>query len=174
MPAPSSLNLCRELATDPTVIREVEMATFGWLHEAALVEALQAAAALMLSGVAEVDGIIVGRIAFGPVTIEGKRASFGATALAPMAVRPDWQRKGVGSALIRWSLDECRRDRQELVLVLGHLDYYPRFVFVPAMPLDVRCQFEVPSEAFTLLELRPGALVGRTESLRYRTESASV
>jgi len=94
-------------------------------------------------------------------------------ALAPVSVRPEWQRKGIGSALIRWSLDECRRDGHELVIVLGHPDYYPRFGFVTAMPLGVRCPFEVPSEAFMLLELRQGALAGRNGTVRYRAEFAA-
>jgi putative acetyltransferase len=58
--------------------------------------------------------------------------------------------------------------------VLGHPDYYPRFGFAPAIPLGVRCPFEVPSEAFMLLELQPGAVRGRQGVVRYRPEFAEV
>lgn len=154
----SSLDFRRELPADLAATREVEAAAFARPGEAALVDALRAAGALLLSGVAEVGGKIVGHIAFSPVNIDGDSENFDAIALAPVAVHPAWQRNGVGSALIRWSLDACRRAGHELVIVLGHSEYYPRFGFVPAMPLGVRCPFEVPSEAFRLLELCPDAL----------------
>lgn len=166
----SSLTLRHELPADIAAIREVETTAFGQPNEAALVDALRKAGALTLSGVAEFSGKIVGHIAYSPVRIEGGLENFDAIALAPMAVHPDWQRKGVGSALIRWSLDEGAQDGHSLVIVVGHPEYYPRFGFVPAMPLRVRCPFEVPSEVFMLLELRPGALGGRTGTVRYRPE----
>jgi putative acetyltransferase len=174
MPAPSALNLRREMPADIAAVREVETAAFGQPNEAALVDALRGAAALILSGVAEIGGKIVGHIAFSPVGIEGGQGNFHALALAPVAVHPDWQRKGIGSALINWSLAECRRDGHSLVIVLGHPDYYPRFGFVQAMPLGIRCPFEVSSEAFMLLELFPGALAGRSGAVRYRPEFASL
>ncbi len=170
----SSLNLRRELATDVSDIREVETAAFGRPGEATLVDALRAAGALVLSGVAEAGGKIVGHVAFSPVRIEEGHEDFDALALAPVAVHPDWQRKGVGSALIRWSLDECARDGHSLAIVVGHPKYYPRFGFVPAMPLGVRCPFPVPSEVFMLLELRLGALAGRAGTVRYRPEFATL
>ena len=170
----SSLTLRCELPADIVAIREVERAAFGQPNEAALVDALRAAGALMISGVAEIGGNIVGHIAFSPIRIEGGLENFDAIALAPIAVHPDWQREGVGSALIRWSLDECARAGHSLVIVLGHPEYYPRFGFVPAMPLGVRCPFEVSSEVFMLLELRPGALAGRTGTVRYRPEFAAL
>jgi putative acetyltransferase len=130
------MNLRREEPTDIAGIRDVETAAFGRTGEATLVDSLRAAEALILSGVAEAEGRIVAHIAFSPLSIEGERGSFEAIALAPMAVHPQWQRKGIGSALIRWSLDECRRDGHELVIVVGHPDYFPRFGFIPALPLD--------------------------------------
>ena len=170
MSAVNTITLRRELPADITAIREVETAAFGRPAEAGLVDALRAADALILSGVAAVDGKVVGHIAFSAVTIENEQKRFGAIALAPVAVHPDWQRKGVGSALIRWSLGECARDGHELVIVVGHSNYYPRFGFVPAMPLGIHCPFDVTSEAFMLLELRPGALAGRSGTVRYRSE----
>jgi putative acetyltransferase len=161
----SNLSVCcrHELPSDLEVIRAVESAAFG-----------RAAGALAVSALAEVDGKIVGHVAFSPVRIEDDQESLDALALAPMAMLPKWQQKGIGSALLRWSLDECRRGGHKLVIVLGHPKYYPRFGFIPAMPFGVRCPFEVPSEAFMLLELRPGALAGREGTVRYRPEFASL
>ena len=174
MTTADSLHLRRETAADLALIRKVETAACDRPAEASLVEALRAAGALLFSGVAEVDGNIVGHIVFSPVVIDGERGRLRVIALALMAVYPDWQREVIGSALIRWSLGECRRDGHELVFVLGHPDYYPRFGFVPAMPLGVRCLFEAPSEAFMLLELCPGALAGLNGTVRYRPEFAAL
>jgi putative acetyltransferase len=138
------------------------------------VDALRAAGGLSISAVAEEDGRVVGHIAFSPVSIENSRESFPALALAPMAVHPEWQRQGIGSALVRWSLDECRREGHQLVIVLGHAEYYPRFGFVPARPLGILCPFDVPDEVFRLLELQPGALGARTGKVSYRPEFLQV
>lgn len=176
MPAPTSVAVhCRqELPTDIAAIRKVETMAFGRAKEAALVDSLRAAGALSLSAVAEVHGEIVGHISFSPVNIDGANTNCSALALAPMAVLPDWQRKGVGSVLLRWSLDECRQGGHQLVIVLGHPDYYPRFGFVRATPLGIHCPFEVPSEAFMLLELKPGILQSLAGTVRYRPEFADV
>jgi len=170
MAEPYSFHLRREAPPDMAAIREVEVAAFGRAGEADLVDALRAAGALVLSGVAEIQETVIGHIAFSPVTIENRPESLVAVALAPLAVRPEWQRRGIGSALIRWSLDECQRDGHELVIVLGHADYYPRFGFTPAMQYGIRCPFAVPEAAFMLLELRTGALAGRKGTVRYRPE----
>lgn len=176
MPLPASVTiLCRrELPGDVAAILKVEAAAFGRANEADLVDALTSAGALSLSAVAEVHAEMVGHIAFSPVSIDGVTSICSALALAPMAVHPDWQRNGVGSALLRWSLDECRRDGHQLVIVVGHPDYYPRFGFVPASPLGIRCPFEVPSEAFKLLELAPGVVRDCAGTVRYRPEFANV
>ena len=55
-------------------------------------------------------------------------------------------------------------------MVLGHPDYYPRFGFVPAKPKGIDCEFEVPDEAWMILELRQGALAGRRGTVRFQPE----
>lgn len=144
---PASVLYRRESPEDIAAVRAVETAAFSRPNEAALVDGLRAAGALKLSAIAELDGRIVGHVAYSPIFIESASGSADALALAPMAVHPDWQRKGLGSALVRWSLNECRSDGHELVIVVGHPEYYPRFGFLPAMPLGVSCPFDVPSEA---------------------------
>ena len=70
-----------------------------------------------------------------------------------MAVLPEFQRKEIGSRLISEGIDRLRKRGFPFVLVLGHPAYYPRFGFVPASKYNVRCQWEVPDEAFMLLRL---------------------
>jgi len=88
-------------------------------------------------------------------------------ALGPMAVRPDRQRRGVGSALVSAGIEACRRLGQEVVGVLGHPEFYPRFGFVTARPMGVMCEYPVPDEAFMVAELSPGALRGRRGVVSY-------
>lgn len=70
-------------------------------------------------------------------------------ALAPMAVLPERQRRGVGSALVQEALERANETTFPLVVVLGHPDYYPRFGFDPASAYGVECPYEgVPDEAW--------------------------
>ena len=87
-----------------------------------------------------------------------------------MAVLPEQQRSGIGGQLIRAGLDECRNLGHEIVVVLGHAAYYPRFGFVPANPKGINCEFAVPEEVFMVLELREGALAGRGGVVKFQPE----
>lgn len=87
--------------------------------------------------------------------------------LGPMAVRPGHQRTGIGSALVREGLERCRRRGVDLVVVLGHPEYYPRFGFAAASRLGLRCQFDVPDEVFMALELTPGGAAKAGGFVRY-------
>jgi len=91
-----------------------------------------------------------------------------------MAVRPELQRLGVGSALVRVGLEECRRRGYSVVVVVGHPEYYPRFGFVPADTRGLQHEQPVPREAFMLLELETGALDSRAGTVRYRPEFTAV
>ena len=90
-------------------------------------------------------------------------------ALGPMAVLPTWQKRGVGSQLVRAGLEICRAAGYDLVIVLGHTTYYPRFGFQPAPPLGIRWEHGADSH-FMVMELRPGALAGASGVVRYRPE----
>lgn len=161
------LSLRHEAAADIPGVRAVVHAAFGRAGEADLVDALRSADALTVSAVAEMGGRVVAHVGFSLITIGGQHQ---ALALAPVAVAPDFQRQGIGSALIRWSLDECRRLGHGVVTVLGEPAYYPRFGFTPATPFGIECPFPVPSEAFMVLELSPGAARGCRGVVRYRPE----
>ena len=161
----------KETAEDIQSIRAIVHAAFGAVGEANLVDGLRRSGALTLSVVAVVGSRIVGHVAFSPVTIAGPHL---ALALAPMAVAPDCQRRGIGSALIRWSLEECRRLQCGVVIVVGEPTYYSRFGFTPASPFGIECPFPVPPEAFMVLELSHGAASECRGMVRYRPEFDSV
>jgi putative acetyltransferase len=154
-----------ERPSDAAGIHETNEQAFGSSFEAQLVDALRDSADY-LSLVATIDGRVVGHILFTPVTIEPPvpRRIAG---LAPMAVRPEHQRAGIGSQLIRGGLEECRRHGYSAVVVLGHPEYYPRFGFVPAHTFGLTCEFPSPPEAFMAIELESGALGGISGLVRY-------
>jgi putative acetyltransferase len=87
--------------------------------------------------------------------------------LAPMAVLPAHQRRGVGSSLVRAGLDVCRHRGVDAVVVLGHAAFYPRFGFQPASRFGIRSEYDVPDDVFMAIELRPGALAGPAGLVRY-------
>jgi len=155
----------RESAADRAAVHALNSAAFGQAAEADLVDALRDEAGV-ISLVAEVEGRVVGHILFSPVTLAGHE-SLAIAGLAPMAVTPDRQRQGVGSALVRTGLDQCRRSGFGAVVVLGHPAYYPRFGFATASERSIDCEYDVPAEAFMLLELQSGYLHGASGTIRY-------
>ena len=164
------LTIRSETPEDADSIYYVNEQAFGQENESKLIEKLRNHGVLTISLVAIQDGEIVGHIAFSPVVIESGLSSFEVIALAPMAVLPAYQRKGIGSEMVRAGLEECRRLGHEIIVVLGHPDYYPRFGFVLAGPKGIDCEFEVPEEAWMILELREGALAGRRGVARFQPE----
>jgi len=156
----------REQEGDAHQIRIVNERAFGGPVEADIVDALRGSAG-SLSLVAIVDDRIAGHIFFTPVSIDGIAPHGAAVGLAPLAVLPERQNIGIGSALVRAGLDACRSLGCGIVVVLGHLEYYPRFGFVPALTAGLVCEFPVPDEAFMVLELKPGALAATRGTVRY-------
>lgn len=160
------MRLRPEIEADIPAIAALHDAAFGGPLEARIVGGLRAAARPLISWVAEEDGRVIGHLLFSPVTLEtvpGLRWM----GLAPMAVLPDRQGQGVGTALAQAGLEACREAGVEAVVVLGHPSFYPRFGFVPASRYGLRCEFEAPDEAFMALELSPGACAGRGGLLRF-------
>lgn len=168
------LNIRAETPEDYAAVREVNEEAFGGRGEADLVDALRKNARPYLSLVAELERRIVGHIFFSPVKIEAETDAPAAFGLAPMAVLPEFQKRGIGLKLVRTGLEECRRLGHQVVVVLGHPGYYPRFGFVPARQKGLRCEYPVPDEAFMVLELKEGALSGRAGLVRYNPEFGKV
>lgn len=97
-----------------------------------------------------------------------------ALALAPMAVRPEYQNQGIGSELVRHGLRQCRDLGHKVIVVVGHPEYYPRFGFSLARAKGLEAPFPVPDEAFLVLELVPDALEGIKGVVNYPPEFADV
>lgn len=144
-----------ETEADRAAVREVNLAAFPTPAEADLVDALRADPRAWIPGLSWVAEAPGGHIAgFALLTrchVDGSPA----LALAPCAVRPEYQRQGAGSAAIRAALDAARRQGENLVLVLGHAAYYPRFGFVPASRHAIRAPFEVDDASMMALVFDP-------------------
>ena len=156
-----------ERDADHAAIRVVNEAAFGGREEADLVEALRGEGAVLLSLVAQIDSQIVGHVLFGRMWIETVTGAVPAVALAPMAVLPAYQRQGVGSQLIRAGLDLVRGLGEQIVVVVGHPAYYPRFGFSSETAGGLEGPFR--REAFMALELAPGSLQDVRGRVRYPT-----
>jgi putative acetyltransferase len=167
------ISIRRELPEDYAAVYRVNTLAFGLEEEAALVDRLRAVQP-HLSLVAVDDGQVVGHIFFSPVSVESEDVKFMALGLAPMAVLPAYQNQGIGSQLVRHGLKECEREGHEIVFVLGHPDYYPRFGFSVAKAKGFSCEYPAPDEAFMVAELKPEALNGRRGLVKYNAEFAMV
>lgn len=151
-----SLSVREERSDDLKAIREINRGAFGRDDEARLVDALRAEGAVIVSLVAEEDGRVVGHILFSMLPITTEAGTLSAAALAPMAVRPDLQRRGIGSALVWRGIEACGERGLSAVVVLGHPGYHPRFGFSPVAG-RLRDPFSA-GDAFMALELVPDAL----------------
>lgn len=147
-----------EQAGDREAIRRIHEEAFGRRDEADLVDALRRSGNLPVSLVALEAKYPVGHIAFSPVTVDGPPAAPPAVGLAPVAVLPRLQGRGIGSRLVEAGLEECRRLGYGLVFVLGHPGYYPRFGFTPAVEAGLRWEHDAPAEAFLVKEILAGSL----------------
>lgn len=155
---------------EATQVRHITELAFGQLAEADLVDKLRTACADALSLVAD-DGAVVGHILFTPVVVERAAAPVVGMGLAPMSVRPDRQRQGIGSQLVRRGLEVLRERGCPFVVVVGHPEYYPRFGFEPASKHGLRSQWEgMPDAAFMALVLDAKAMTGVSGVARYRDE----
>jgi len=163
-----------ETNADIAAIHQVNVAAFGRPGEADLVDTLRAQGQIVLSLVAVQDEQIVGHVLFSPVVIPNHGAQLGAAGLGPMAVVPAFQRHGVGSQLVRHGLDLLRADGHEVVAVLGHPRFYPRFGFRLAVHHNIRSQWDLPVDVFMVAELVPGALHGRSGTVMYADAFNSV
>ncbi len=155
-----------EQRADRDAVHALNVAAFGTPAEADLVDALREQARPVVSLVAQGQGGVLGHILFSPVTLSGY-PGLEIMGLAPMAVLPTRQGQGVGSALVRAGLVQCRQQGFGAVVVLGHAGYYPRFGFAPAAAFGMACEYDVPQDAFMVLELEPGYLRGASGTVRY-------
>ena len=144
-----------ESTADQDAIRHVNRLAFGQDEEARLVDALRDGGYVRVSLVAEQTGQVVGHILFSDLPIITEAGTVAALALAPMAVLPELQRQGIGSALVQKGLEACRQQGHRIVVVLGHAHFYPRFGFSPKLAAHLESPFS-GSDSFMAVELVPG------------------
>ena len=142
-----------EKAADIHTISEVTNAAFRTLQisnhtEHLIIHELRRQKALVLSLVAEQEGTIIGHIAFSPVNISNGAKNW--LGLGPVSVLPEFQKKGVGSKLIREGLKRIKQFNAAGCCLVGHPDYYGRFGFKNPNNLGMT---GVPPEVFFSLSL---------------------
>lgn len=154
------INVRPEISDDIDKIDEIYRRAFETDLEANLVKAIRGSEYFIpeLSLVAVKQTRVVGHILFSGIKIIGEREEIPALALAPMAVLPEYQRQTIGSQLVYQGLLESANLGHKIVIVVGHPEYYPRFGFKLARNYGIRAPFDVPDEAFLVLELEVGAL----------------
>jgi putative acetyltransferase len=160
-----------EQQSDISDIRELNEKVFGQPQEANIVDNLRVNCDEILSIVAIENEKVVGHILFIPVTIEDNNDAVKGMGLAPIAVLPEFQRKGIGSRLVNWGIEELRKTAYTFIIVLGHPDYYPRFGFESASRYGIKSQWEgIPDNAFMILWLNKSKMIQIWGKAKYRSE----
>jgi putative acetyltransferase len=141
----------------------VETKAFGYDKEAKLVSDLlsDSSAKPLYSILAFEDDKAIGHILFTPARLEGTQNDASISLLAPLAVLPDYQKQGVGGKLILYGLKLLTDAGIDLVFVLGHPGYYPRYGFNPAGVQGFEAPYPIPEEhadAWMAQELRSGII----------------
>ncbi|HEV8132532.1 MAG TPA: N-acetyltransferase [Acidobacteriota bacterium] len=165
------VEILEEHPGDVAAIRDVNKRAFGQDQEGNIVDALRSNGAVLLSLVATLNGRLVGHIMYSPLSVGSKGAG---AALGPMAVLPEYQRQGIGSKLVEAGNRKLKDAGCPFVIVLGHVNYYPRFGFRPASAHGIKCEWEVPDNVFMLLVLDQMKMQGVSGLAKYRHEFSSV
>ena len=160
------MNIRAREPRDDEAIAKVIASAFGTDREARLVAALRRGGDCVCELVAlDPGGTVAGHILFSRLNVRAGSQSLRAVALAPLAVRPDLQRRGVGDTLTRAGLERCCDRGQDIAAVLGHPKYYSRFGFSALLAKVLEAPYA--GDAFMALELRVGALGGRSWKVAY-------
>ncbi len=170
--APRPFEIRAERAGDVQAVRRVVEAAFKGKGEADLVDALRAGGKFSVALVATQGRTVAGFCLLTDVEIDGSGLKPRGAGLAPLAVRPTFQGRGVGGMLLRAALERAREAGYGFVVLLGDPRYYGRFGFRAGATLGLACGFAAPEEAFMAIELSPGALAGVSGTVRYLPEFA--
>ncbi|PMH41184.1 GNAT family N-acetyltransferase [Vibrio sp. 10N.286.49.B3] len=158
-----------EAPVDILAIDRLVKAAFDTEAEANLVMKLRENSQLTLSLVAcSDDGEVIGHVMFSPVTVEGQDINW--QGLAPLSVKKEYRQQGVASKLIQEALIMLQDFSYPACVVLGDPDFYTRFGFKPASEYNLRCEWEVPSEAFLILGVDNYSLDEHQGLINYRSE----
>lgn len=148
------------------------MEAFGRPHESLLVDDLRSAGKAVISLVALIDARVAGHVLFSEVSIDPPCPGWKGLGLAPLAVLPPLQGKGVGTELVQSGIEACRREGWTSLFVLGDRAYYSRFGFVPARSFGLDNIYGA-DDAFMAMEILPGALSGRNGTVTFQREFES-
>ncbi|MGI6434182.1 MAG: GNAT family N-acetyltransferase [Syntrophomonadaceae bacterium] len=158
-----------EMPGDEEAIRQVNLLAFGRDAEGKLVDLLRGSRFYVpgLSIVALDGEAIVGHILMSSAMLASSHEAMPLLTLAPMSVIPAYQRRGIGTKLVKSALKRAEGTKYPAVVVLGHPEYYPRFGFVRASEKRIYAPFAVPDEVYMVLELMPNVLDNVTGTVRY-------
>ncbi|MBX2963317.1 MAG: N-acetyltransferase [Cyclobacteriaceae bacterium] len=172
------ITIRREMQDDFNEVFELNHIAFGKDSEAKLVDALRKNQEVFipeLSIVATDNKKIVGHILFTKIIIKDDNGNMiESLGLAPMAVRPELQKKGIGGQLIRKGFELAIKLGFKSVIVLGHEHYYPRFGFQPADKWNIKTPFNVPSNLFMAIELVSDGLKNISGTVVYPQEFETI
>lgn len=141
-----------EQPSDHPHITTITTAAFGQPAEAQLIDRIRQSDRPWLSYVAERDDQIVGHVLLSAVDLVGESVR-SVWALAPLAVHPNFQRQGIGTALVEAAITQSAATDYPLIVVLGHPNFYARCGFEEAAAFGVTAPFDVPSPAFRIKRL---------------------
>lgn len=158
-----------ERTGDIAAITEVHAAAFKREAEGRLVERLRSDGLIVASIVALVNSKVVANAVFSKLAVTPSRGAITAVALAPVAVAPAYQRRGLGSIVIRFGLQLCGERGYDAVFVLGDPVYYMRFGFSSEIAKGMRSPYSGAGSSWMALELRPLTLCGLDGEVRYPT-----
>ena len=174
----NEITIRQETSDDFKEVFEVNHIAFGQDNEARLVDALRKNPTVFipeLSIIASKKNKIIGHILFTKIKIKDDNGKLNESlALAPMAVRPEFQKSGIGEQLIRRGFEVAKELGFKSVIVLGHEHYYPRFGFESADKWNIKAPFEVPSNVFMAIELEKNGLKNISGTVIYPKDYETV
>ena len=157
------LQIREAVETDLNDVLQIERLAFGYEKEADLVRGLlyDLSAKPVLSLLAFQKNRALGHILFTTARLSGSQDSASIVILAPLAIVPDAQKQGIGGKLIEKGLELLSKSGVDLVFVLGHPEYYPRYGFKPAGDLGFEAPYPIPdvhANAWMVQALRSGLI----------------
>ncbi len=168
---PKEVVLRGERETDFKDIYELNTRAFGSEAESKLIDELRKTRSYIkgLSIVAVWEEKVIGHAMLTHAYVVNQGRRFNCLALGPMAVAPEYQRRGNGTKLVDEAILRAKECGYKAVIVLGHTNFYPRFGFIPASTKKIRSRFS-NDDSFMVLELIPNALKGITGLAEYAKE----
>jgi len=148
------MNIRPENQTDYQQVAQIHKLAFGQKDEADLVEKIRASPYYIpeLSLIAELNNSVLAHLMLSYIHLVNQE-TFQVIGLAPIAVHPNFQNKGIGSALVNNALNKTNALGEALVIVLGHPQFYSRFGFKPSTNFGIQSPFPVPEENFMVKPL---------------------